>query len=89
MVESLPPSTMQSAHMSRFGNSSIDSNVGERRAVSLATATMNIVEERKRQIQDVKRGFQSTKIFRHTINDIVKVLDQKLGRKARDDYTEG
>ena len=75
--------------MSRFNESSIDSNAGERRAVSLATATMNIVEERKRQIQDVKRGYKSTQIFRHTINDIVKVLDQKLGRKDRDDYAYG
>ena len=44
--------------------------------------SLSIKEERERQVQDVKKGYRSNLVFEHTIADIIKVMEHKLGKSA-------
>ena len=49
----------------------------------MVSAATNIMDERKRMIKDVASGYRSNKFFEHTVNDILKVLDFKIGAASR------
>lgn len=61
------------------GNSSVGSIGAQdhKRNVSLS-----IKELREKQVQDVKKGYRSNLLFEHTITDIIKLLEHKLGNSA-------
>ena len=70
---------MNNNHRTIGGNSSVGSIGAQdhKRNVSLS-----IKELRERQVQDVKKGYRSNMVFEHTITDIIKVLEHKLGKNA-------
>ena len=62
-----------------IGNESMGSIGGEhKRATSL---TMENI--RKRQQDSIKTGYRSNLIFEHTIADIIKLLEHKLGKTGQ------
>ena len=51
------------------------------KALSIVSAASKIMENRKKQVSDIKRGFRTKNpIFQHTIEDINKALEQKLNK---------
>ena len=51
------------------------------KALSIVSAASNIMENRKKQVSDIKRGFRTDNtIFQHTIEDINRALEQKLNK---------
>ena len=44
------------------------------------STSLTIADVRKRQLNSIKTGYRSNLIFEHTIADIIKVLEHKLGK---------
>ena len=69
----------------RMSNKSINSKMGSKKSLSgqvqkhsIVSAADNIMNKRKRQSKAVHDGYNSNKIFEHTIADIIKVLEKEL-----------
>jgi len=45
------------------------------------TAAFTIMDNRKKRVDAVKRGYKDNEIFDHTMTDILKVLNHKLGKR--------
>ena len=56
---------------------SIRASGDQKRAVSLSIRAL-----KDREVQDVKKGYRSNLLFEHTIADIIRVLEHKLGKSA-------
>ena len=56
-------------------------NDTNQRATSLVTAAFTIMDNRKKRVDAVKRGYKDNEIFDHTMTDILKVLNHKLGKR--------
>ena len=63
-----------------FNDSAINSITEHRRAISLNTAANKVVIDRKKQVSEVRAGYKSSAVFEHTVADIIRVLEHKLGR---------
>ena len=67
--------------MKRQSATSLKSFKEHTKALSIVSAASNIMENRKKQVSDIKRGFRTDNtIFQHTIEDINRVLEQKLNK---------
>lgn len=67
-------------HVNRtmLGNESMGSfGMDQKRSMSLT-----IKELKQKQVKDVRNGYSSNLLFEHTIADIIKILEHKLGKSA-------
>ena len=62
---------------------SIESFRENKRAISLMNPALSMMEERKRQVKAVRDGYQSNKMFDHTIQDVMRVMDHKIDKRIR------
>lgn len=60
---------------------SISMGMDTRRALSLVNAAQYIVDQRKQRVDQVKRGYRGNAIFDHTMEDIAKALEHKIGKR--------
>ena len=44
--------------------------------------SLTIKELKQKQVKDVRNGYSSNLLFEHTIADIIKILEHKLGKSA-------
>ena len=64
-------------------NYSVKSIVNDpnQRTTSLVSAACTIMDNRKKRVDAVKRGYKDNDIFDHTMTDILKVLNHKLSKR--------
>jgi len=70
--------SMKSIKSGLTTHESVASMKDKQRAMSLVSAANKMLEERQRQVRAVHEGYRSSKVFEHTIGDIMRVLDHKV-----------
>ena len=55
-----------------------------KRTKSLMKPASNVLDERYRQVKAVRDGYLSKKMFEHTIQDVMKVMDHKIAKRNQE-----